>query len=974
MLKGTPAHQEVESPIFGDLTLYKVVQTKDNKPLMIHNNGGVSVIIPFYGVNNTSFDETHFESLFKGIQGVLDDLVPGIITVQFVSCRSSNVHKTDSSSLPGFLKPRADFFNELAETNQVFKNDFYISIFVAQPKLPAKEVIKDWVKKIVMKKNPLLEQYNKAMSSVEERASLCFETMDQVLTMLRELGISFSLLKTKKDYYDLLQRFTRPQKSTQEFLNIDDNEESVRQTLWSGVRANVNKLDFTLDQYYHKVYTLDRAPKDFIYGRSLEVIHGVPFEYIYSVAFKSLTHKEAINTFKFRLAEKRMASGTNENSIVEDRSLIADEQRVSDSYDIFAYGNGTNVLTMSSANMCVKVKEGYIESEMRRLRLSRAEILRRIDYRLQRDVFPRFGSSEWICEDNTSWPVFCQMIPGMANMNVDILKGLFLTTENLPYFLPLWDTRRPIPHDGVNHFIDERGNYITFDLMDSQQPAWNYNVSGETGSGKSVLVNTILTMQFAEAQNRAKPIVCILDVGGERGSYLKFMNLVKGSIINLSGIKKPHIQMFALNPEISMPTPGKILELAKLLEPYHQQPDASKIKVNVRNFFANVLDKGRNNLNEHEFQRLFKECVGVDLPNELREALDLKPGECEPTGKALNLIMGILEVILSSSTKDLDGYRNFDQDQVLELVLGLYRSTKGRFPYMTDLYNLALNGNESVGIFGVDAEEKNGRKFLTKIKNWTREGAYSMFDMDNDVDLANDVILVDLKGLQAEPNLQLIYTLLFSELFSNKMYFTRGRRKLMVRDEAWSIMNNDKARKYLTEDLRTARKNGFATITVSQSPLDVMYPDRHDGKTILAQTQVHILGLFRGESTVSDIASELGLNAEMAEELKHLGQHKELQADGSFKTVYSRFMLKIGEEIYLLRNILHPFEYILYSSSEEDNAIIDYFMKETRQYDKLEDVLWLISKKGHVGNKGLLEYLEKAGYKNAARAVRGEVG
>jgi hypothetical protein len=81
MLKGTNNHQDTESPIFDDLSLYKVVITKDSKPLMIHNNGGVSVIIPFFGINNTSFDESQFESMFKGIL-VLYNLSRGL-------CRSN---------------------------------------------------------------------------------------------------------------------------------------------------------------------------------------------------------------------------------------------------------------------------------------------------------------------------------------------------------------------------------------------------------------------------------------------------------------------------------------------------------------------------------------------------------------------------------------------------------------------------------------------------------------------------------------------------------------------------------------------------------------------------------------------------------------------------------------------------------------------------------------------------------------------
>lgn len=961
MLQGNDNHSAVESPIFSELSLYRVFYSgRDERPVMVHNNGGVSVIIPFSGINNTSFDEGIFEQIFKGIQRVLEEIPPGIVTVQFISLRTNNIENKETKNLPRFLRPRADHFNFLAQNNEVFKNEYYLSIFVAQPLVPTKDRILDFLKKTFLKKDPLSEQYNKVMDSVEQRISVCFEISDQFLTMFREMGISFHTLKNKEEYYNILQKFTRPEKSKQEFIKIDE-EDVPRQALFSGVRANVNKTDFTLDDTLHKVYTLDRAPKDYIFGRSFEVLHAVPFEYIYSISFRTLSHQEAISVFKYRLAEKRMASGSNESAIVEDRSLIAEEQRVSDSYDMFAFGEAIG--TYASVNMVLKIKESHIEKEMRRQKLSREEIIRKIDYRVNKDIFPRFGNSEWICEDNTGFPVFCQLIPGHSNIQSNVQKVLFLSSENVPYFLPLWDTSRPVEHDGINHFIDEKGNYITFDLMDPSMPAWNYCISGETGSGKSVLMNALLTMQFAEAVNKKPPIICILDVGGERGSYIKFMELIKGTTINLSGIKKPHIQMFSLNPELSLPTPKKIKDLAELFKSYAKHNDFDRLRVDLRNFYINILDKGRNNLDDNEYNKLFFDCLGFELPEDLKEKLILTPGECEPTGKTLNLIMGILEVILSTSSRTLDGYRNFDYDQVLDMVLELYRNIPGRFPYMSDFYEFVKTR--------IDEASPQGRKFLTKIKNWTRDGAYSMFDMDTDIDLSNDVTLVDLKGLQNEPNLQLIYTLLFSELFSNKMYFTRGRRKLMVRDEAWSIMNNDKARKYLVEDLRTARKSGFATITISQLPTDFLYPDRQDGKAILANMQAHMLGLFRLDSVVRDVAQELNLNPEMAEVLKELGQHKEIQNDGSFKTVYARFMLKIGSEIYLLRNILHPFEAILYSSSEEDNAIIDYYIKISKQYESLEDVLWLISQNNHVGDQGLLSYLEKAGYKNAARKVRG---
>jgi conjugal transfer ATP-binding protein TraC len=285
-----------------------------------------------------------------------------------------------------------------------------------------------------------------------------------------------------------------------------------------------------------------------------------------------------------------------------------------------------------------------------------------------------------------------------------------------------------------------------------------------------------------------------------------------------------------------------------------------------------------------------------------------------------------------------------------------------RYPYMSDFLDVA-------GAM-VKQNEPMARKMLTKIKNYTKEGAYPMFDQDTNIDTTNDVILTDLKGLEAEPQLQMIYTLLISQLYNDKMYFVKDRRKLIVRDEAWSLMQNERARRYFVEDLRTARKNGFATIAISQLPTDYLQPNPADGRAIISNFQVNIFCKFSTDSICREVGQEYNLGPEIVEEMKSLGVQKEIQEDGSFKPTYAKFMMVMGKSVYILKNLLHPFEYALYSSSAEDNAIIDYYMRVTKTYSNLEDVLWVIAQNKHIGDNDLATFLDEAGYKNMARRVR----
>jgi hypothetical protein len=661
-----------------------------------------------------------------------------------------------------------------------------------------------------------------------------------------------------------------------------------------------------------------------------------------------------------------MLSGSNEGAIVEDRSLKAEENRISDSYDMFAFGSASGAV--AACNLVMRIKEDVLSKMAKKSHLSKEELVARMDQSIIKKIFSKFGFSEWVNEENTGWAIFNKLIPGMSTLKGDELKSLFLTTENIPYFIALYENKRQLEHNGTNHFIDSRGNVVIFDLMDPSLPAWNYSVSGQTGSGKSVLMNTLLDMQFADmSKSGKKPVICILDVGGDRGSYQKLMRLVNGTEINLSGVVKPSIQMLELVPERSNPTPKKIKDVAESLASSENIQTSDDLETRVRAFYGELLEKGQNNLTDYEKQKLFAETFGFEEKSEYRDLFKLKPGECEPASKNFNLIMGILEVMISTNAKVIDGFKTFDYDEISAIVLETYRRTPGRFPYIRDILRVAEEMFDPQ-----DSEsQKLANRFRTKIMNWTREGAYPMFDKDTSIDISNDVILADLKGLESNPQLQVVYTLLISQLFNDKMYFTRDRRKLIVRDEAWSIMQNERARKYFVEDLRTARKNGFATIALSQLPTDYLNPDPADGRAIVTNMQVQIFCKFGTEKICKEVAGEFGLGQEVVEEMKTLGLQKELQPDGSYKTTYSKFMMVMGgKNIYIFYNILHPFEYILYSSSAEDNAIIDFYMRIKKSHSSLEEVLWLISEGRHIGDMELAAFLEKGGYTNMARRVK----
>lgn len=983
MVSNTKSEQYFnQGPIYEDMSLYKVIRTKQGRLNILHFDGSVSVIIPFKGINNTSLVEADFERMYESVQFSLDKIDDINLSIQFLMVRTNDVVDVKSEHLPSYLQPRAEFVKRLASNYQLFRNEFYFCLHYANLGEKKRKTLPDLLKKWALSKDFSQESYEKNMMGLGERISNLSENTDLMLNVLSDIGTQPRVLQTEQQIYDILQKFTRPKKSRQEKLDIDQDHEVPRQALFSGVDAQVYKDHFVMDGFYHKVFSLDRAPKKMIFGRTIDVIESVEFEMIYSVTFRLMSNKEAIDTFRLRQFEEGIKLGSDKDSIAPDKTKQYEYEKVDENYEDFVRGEGRGVSVCPV--LVLRVQEDFVDKMSKRMLMSREEYLKKLEQDLTKRVFNQFGSSEWIGEHNTQWMMYCHIIPGMSNIHSLVMRDMMLSTENIPYFLAIYDNQREhIQHNGTNHFIDLRGNLFKFMLKDPDLAAWNYSISGQTGSGKSVLVNALLTMQFSEAGN--PPVICILDVGGDRGSYSKFMDLVGGSKINLSGAIKPSIQLFKIIPERSRPTPNKIQALAKLVKKESDvEFDLKEIEIRVKNYYNEFLEKGGNNLTDYLRKELFKSVLGFDQTEKLKDAFELKEGECEPDEQRMALIMSILDVILSSNKKDVDGFRyGIDEDMTAGFVLETYRfigEKENRFPKMSDFYKVVeakLHERSPKDNQGNSLMSQLDTKMLAKLYNWTENGQYTMFDRESSIDLdASNVILADLKGLESDKQLQLIYTMLISQLFSDKMYFIKDRRKIIIRDEAWSLMVNDKARAYFESDLRTARKNGFVTISVSQLPIDYNKPDPAVGKAIISNMQVQIFCKFTSRSVCEEVAREFHLPEEMIDDLQSLGVQSETMSDASVRKTYAKFMMiaEYGSKrsIYILKNLLHPFEYNLYSSSSEDNAVIDYYLKVKRSHKTLEEVLWYITQGEHIGDQELYKYLVNAGETNKAQEVLGK--
>jgi conjugal transfer ATP-binding protein TraC len=199
-------------------------------------------------------------------------------------------------------------------------------------------------------------------------------------------------------------------------------------------------------------------------------------------------------------------------------------------------------------------------------------------------------------------------------------------------------------------------------------------------------------------------------------------------------------------------------------------------------------------------------------------------------------------------------------------------------------------------------------------------GAYTRwFDGPNNLDMDRDFVVMELSDLKGRKSLQQVVLLQLMSRINYEMFLTRGRKKVLIIDEAWELLDDPVMGKAMEALYRKARKEKGAVIIVTQS-IDDLY-NSPNARAIAANSAWQFI--LKQSSESIDGAIESG--------------HFKIDAYGAqmLKTVhtipgkYSEIMIKRGEGQWgIVRLVVNRFSQVLYSSKDDERDEI---------FDAIED-------------------------------------
>lgn len=195
----------------------------------------------------------------------------------------------------------------------------------------------------------------------------------------------------------------------------------------------------------------------------------------------------------------------------------------------------------------------------------------------------------------------------------------------------------------------------------------------------------------------------------------------------------------------------------------------------------------------------------------------------------------------------------------------------------------------------------------------SRGGSGGYFSGKNTVDFRNRFTVLELEGLQGRKHLQRIVLLQLIFQIQQAMYLgDRGRRKLVIIDEAWDLLSDGEVGRFIEHGYRRFRKYGGAAVTITQSVSDLF--QTNVGKAI-ASNSANMILMGQKPDAIDRIsaAGELPVTGFGIEQLKSVQTNP-----GRFSESY--LVTDRGQGIGRL--VVDPFCRLLYSTRPDDVAAI----------------------------------------------------
>ncbi len=237
-------------------------------------------------------------------------------------------------------------------------------------------------------------------------------------------------------------------------------------------------------------------------------------------------------------------------------------------------------------------------------------------------------------------------------------------------------------------------------------------------------------------------------------------------------------------------------------------------------------------------------------PFDLAPVVDDQEGRA-PLGEHVAALLGLFELMLAEPGGSLNAHERAVLDRAVfqtYTAAGITEdtTTHGReAPLLRDLHGILLSSSGEVAA-----------SLATRLRRYIEGSLAGLFSGPTNVALDRRFVVFNVQGL--EPELRPLGIHLIASFVWNRVRRSR-RPRLLIIDEAWSLMQYPEGGAFLASMARRARKYYLGLVTITQDVADFLGCDH--GRTLLANAAVKLL-MKQDSATIDPVVGTFQLSPE----------------------------------------------------------------------------------------------------------------
>lgn len=227
----------------------------------------------------------------------------------------------------------------------------------------------------------------------------------------------------------------------------------------------------------------------------------------------------------------------------------------------------------------------------------------------------------------------------------------------------------------------------------------------------------------------------------------------------------------------------------------------------------------------------------------------------------------------------------------------------------------------------INAYPDGGSEVAARLKPFTRGQLYGQwFDGPTTIDLRSRMVCFDMKGVSREVRLMKALAPMVVNYVYDIIMANRSRPKMLIMDEMWSFLAQERIMNFVVEAWKTFRKENTLVIGVSQSLAGDIASNKHVAAAVVQNTETWFM-LAQGKEVDTKAAVDLlGLTEGQTDLLLNLKQRRGLSRNGRLENWRECLLIRashnLAENSGVVRIQATPEEYWLATTEPTEASML----------------------------------------------------